>query len=220
MTVSTQARQPLLALIIRSGQLRCSSQNIECKDVQTVTQHIIPKQRIAYPLGLSTLGLSGGSREPRLLVTSQLQHGFGGCVKGIYIALRYGWVTKETLTTRLETFALMQEKIPWEELPLTMRDVLEVARALKSKLPLSRRFVYRSELPRRLVCRSFKNGRYFRWHLLDHFSSSWSGCVIGLGSSRGAQLAQLPPRRKVTSEVNYYIKEHGHCKSASCCLKC
>lgn len=86
------------------------------------------------PTRVIDVGPSNGSEEPRLLVTAQLrkqEQSQGERPRGRYIALSYCWGEKQNYTTTLASLASMQVRIPWSELPLTIKDAIEVTRKLK-----------------------------------------------------------------------------------------
>lgn len=83
------------------------------------------------PTRVIDVGPSGGSEDPRLLVTAELRKRLKNkLLSSRYIALSYCWGTSQTLTTTVATLAAMQVRIPWAELPLTIRDAVEVTREL------------------------------------------------------------------------------------------
>jgi hypothetical protein len=86
------------------------------------------------PTRLIDVGPSDGSREPRLLVTSEMQDDTRAQdwhQKNKYAALSYCWGKKKSFfkTTR-DSLESLQVHIPWAKLPQTIEDAIVVVRAL------------------------------------------------------------------------------------------
>ncbi|KAF4634163.1 hypothetical protein G7Y89_g3947 [Cudoniella acicularis] len=103
-----------------------------CSENRTIGLHCSLQSDTSLPTRVIDVGPSDGSMEPRLLVTVYVQDGSKPAdwhPNGKYIALSYCW-GKENFTTTRGTLAAMEDQIPWAELPQTIKDVIEVTRAL------------------------------------------------------------------------------------------
>lgn len=108
----------------RSGDLRkanlllddCSKYHSSCSDLPLTRR---------LPTRVIDVGPSDGSEEPRLYIhTEEAQH------EAKFAALSYCWGKTQNLTLTTENLGSMKEIIPWDDIPLTIRDAIELTRGI------------------------------------------------------------------------------------------
>ena len=77
------------------------------------------------PTRVIEVGPSDGSEEPRLYIhAEEAQH------EAKFAALSYCWGKSQNLTLTTENLDFMKEIIPWDDIPLTIRDAIELTRGI------------------------------------------------------------------------------------------
>jgi hypothetical protein len=77
------------------------------------------------PTRVIDVGPSDGSEEPRLYIhAEEAQH------EAKFAALSYCWGKTQNLTLTTENLDFMKEIIPWDDIPLTIRDAIELTRGI------------------------------------------------------------------------------------------
>ncbi|KAH9203867.1 heterokaryon incompatibility protein-domain-containing protein, partial [Leptodontidium sp. 2 PMI_412] len=94
----------------------CSKYHSSCSDLPLTRR---------LPTRVIDVGPSDGSEEPRLYIhTEEAQH------EAKFAALSYCWGKTQNLTLTTENLGSMKEIIPWDDIPLTIRDAIELTRGI------------------------------------------------------------------------------------------